>query len=442
MDARVKVGVIGCGTISGIYLRNCAKFANLEVVACADRHLDRAQAKARRYGVPRACAVAELLADPQIEIVLNLTVPAAHAEIAEAALLAGKSVYNEKPLAVERDDALRLLKIAAEKGLLIGGAPDTFLGGGLQTCRQLIDAGAIGDPVAASAFLIHPPPETWHPAPDFLYQPGAGPLFDIGPYYLTALIALLGPVSRVIASAKISFPERRITSQPRFGETIVVRTPTHIAGALDFANGVIASVVASFDVWAADVPRIEIYGTAGTLSLPDPNTFDGPVRLRGVGAGGWTEAPLRYGYTRNSRGLGLADMAAALRTGGSPRAGGGLAYHVLDVMHAILEAAQQGKRIEITSGVPRPAPLPDHMRDPRFIDGGPGELSIESKIGDLLASAAARAILDQHLPGFSNNPQLAMMHGLTLLDLADYDPRAFSVETLKDLGAALGRMDA
>src|SRR4051794_5368953 len=212
----IKVGLIGCGNISGIYLENCAKFNNLEVLTCADLDLERAQAKATQYGVPRAVPVEELLADPEIQVVLNLTIPAAHGTIALAALEAGKSVYNEKPLAITRDEAGRMLEIAARDGLHIGCAPDTFLGGGLQTCRKLIDDGWIGRPVAATAFMLGHGPENWHPDPAFFYQIGAGPLFDMGPYYLTTLLALLGPVRRVTASAQISFPERTITSKPKY----------------------------------------------------------------------------------------------------------------------------------------------------------------------------------------------------------------------------------
>jgi predicted dehydrogenase len=441
MASPAKIGVVGCGTISGIYLRNCAKFENLEVVACADRHLDRAEAKARRHGIPRFCTVEELLDDPQVEIVLNLTQPASHAQVALAALDHGKSVYNEKPLAVERDDGRRILETAERKGLLVGSAPDTFLGGGLQTCRKLIDEGAIGSAVAASAFVFHPRPESWHPSPDFFYQHGAGPLFDVGPYFLTALVALLGPVSRLVSSARITFPERLITSQPRHGETVKVETPTHVAGIMDFENGAVATLVTSFDVWAGEVPHIEIYGSEGTLSLPDPNTFDGPVRLYAAGVGaasGWTEVPLSYGYTRNSRGVGLSDMASALRTGlgTAPRASGALAYHVLDVMHAFLEASQGGRRIELTSGVPRPEPMPSGIGDPRFSDAAyAGRLSIESRIEDLLASERGRATLERHLPGFANYPLLQMLQHIPLVELADYDTSTFTDEVLVSLAA-------
>lgn len=362
-ETTVKVGLVGCGNISGIYLQNCAKFSNLEVLACADLDLERAKAKAKQYGVPRALRVPELLADPEVDVVLNLTIPAAHSEIALAALEAGKSVYNEKPLAISLDDGRRMLEVAAQKELRVGCAPDTFLGGGLQTSRKLIEDGAIGQPVAATAFVLGHGPEKWHPDPDFFYQPGAGPMFDVGPYYLTALVSILGSVRRVTSSAQISFPERVIGSQPKAGTKITVRTPTHVAGIMDFASGPVGTLVASFDVWAADVPRIEIYGSEGSLSLPDPNTFGGPVRLHRAGENQWTEMPLEFGYTENSRGLGLADMAAAMRTGRAHRASGDMAYHVLEIMHSFLDASREGRHIELKSRVERPEPLQAGLAD-------------------------------------------------------------------------------
>lgn len=354
----VKVGVVGCGTISGIYLKNSKLFESFDVVACADILPERAAARAEEHGVPKSCPVEELLDDPTVELVLNLTIPAVHAEVSQAALAAGKSVYSEKPLAVTRADGRRLLDLAAERGLRIGCAPDTFLGGGLQTCRKLIDDGWIGEPIAATAFFASHGPEGWHPDPDFYYQPGAGPLFDMGPYYLTALIHLLGPVRRVAAAARVSFPERLITSQPKYGTTITVNTPTHVTGVLEFASGVIGTAVTSFDIWANNLPRIEIYGSQGTLSVPDPNTFRGPVRIRRAGATEWSDLPLTHGYTENSRGLGVADLAYALRSGRPHRASGALAYHVLDCMQAFLDSASAAQHVTLESTCERPAPLP------------------------------------------------------------------------------------
>jgi predicted dehydrogenase len=353
----VNVGIIGTGNISGIYLENGKRFKNFSVGACADLFVDRAQARAAEYGVPKAYSVEELLADPSIEAVINLTIPRAHGEVALQVLEAGKHVYNEKPLALTRDEGRSLLDAAAAKGLRVGCAPDTFLGGGLQTCRKLIDDGAIGEPVAATAFMLSHGPETWHPDPDFFYQPGAGPMFDMGPYYLTALISLLGPVRRVTGSARISFPERKITSKPKHGTMIQVNTPTHVAGVLDFHQGTVATLVTSFDVWGGNVPRIEIYGSEGSLSVPDPNTFGGPVLLRKAGEREWSEVPIAFGYTGNSRGLGVADMIQATRSGRPHRASGQLAYHVLDLMHAFHDASREGRHIELQSTCERPAPM-------------------------------------------------------------------------------------
>lgn len=356
---KVKVGVIGCGNISDIYLKNCTQtFDILEVAACADLIIERAQAKAEQYNIPKACTVEELLADPEIEIVLNLTTPGAHAEVCLAALNAGKHVYVEKPLAVAREDGQKILQTAKEKGLLVGAAPDTFLGGGIQTCRKIIDDGWIGQPVAATAFMMGRGPESWHPDPEFYYKAGGGPMFDMGPYYLTALIYLMGPIKRVTGSAQITFPERVIASQPKYGTKIEVEVPTHVAGILDFETGAVGTIITSFDVWASQLPRIEIYGSLGTLSVPDPNTFGGPVFIKKAGESEWKEMPLSHGYTENSRGIGVADMAYALRTGRSHRANGELAYHVLDIMHAFHDASEQGKHIMVESTCQRPAALP------------------------------------------------------------------------------------
>jgi predicted dehydrogenase len=333
-------------------------FGILDVVACADLDLARARARAAEFGVPRACRVEELLAEPEIEIVVNLTIPRAHGEVALAALEAGKCVYNEKPLAVSRAEGRRLVETARQRGLVVGCAPDTFLGAGLQTCRKIIDDGQIGEPVAATAFMMSHGHESWHPDPAFYYQPGGGPMFDMGPYYLTALVSLIGPVRRVTGATRITFPERTITSQPHDGETITVNTATHVTGLMDFANGAIGTIITTFDVWAASLPRMEIYGTQGSLSVPDPNGFGGPARVQRLGElGAWREVPLTHDYLDN-RGIGVADMAYALRTGRSPRASGEMAYHVLDIMQAFEDASREGRHIELTSTCRRPAPLP------------------------------------------------------------------------------------
>jgi predicted dehydrogenase len=368
MEARmVKVGIVGCGNISDIYFEAGAKFDILDIVACADLVPERARAKAEKHDVPRVCSTEELLADPEVEIVINLTIPQAHAEVGLAAVEAGKSVYSEKPLTIRREDGALLLQIAKDKGVRVGCAPDTFLGGGLQTCRQIIDEGRIGRPIAATAFMMNHGHEHWHPAPEFYYRVGGGPMFDMGPYYLTALVSLLGPVRRVTGSTQTSFPQRTITSEPKHGQTVRVEVDTHVAGLLDFACGAVGTIITSFDVWAHELPFIEIYGTEGTLRLPDPNTFGGMVRLHRGREQGWEEISLAHAYTENSRGLGVADMAYALRSGRPHRANGEMAHHVLDIMHAIHEASEKGRHITLESSCQRPAPmvlgLPPYMLD-------------------------------------------------------------------------------
>lgn len=354
---KTRIGVIGCGNISGAYFKGCRRFDFLEIVACADLIPSRAEEKAREFGVPKACPVEELLADPDIAIVVNLTTPQAHTEINLAAIQAGKHIYCEKPLAVNRQDGLKTLAAARERGVLVGCAPDTFLGGGLQTCRKLIDDGWIGEPVAATAFMTCHGHEHWHPAPEFYYQIGGGPMFDMGPYYLTALVNLLGPAKRVTGSARITFPERLITSQPKYGERIQVRTPTHITGVVDFASGAAATIIMSFDIWAARLPRIEVYGTQGSLAVPDPNGFEGPVQVFRAGENAWTDVPLTHRIDV-SRGIGVADLALAATEGRPLRASGDLAYHVLDIMSAFEEASQTGAHVALESVCARPAPLP------------------------------------------------------------------------------------
>lgn len=358
-ESPVTVGVVGCGKISGVYLANCNAFPNLRVRACADLNMERARESASQFRVPHVCSVEELLADEAIEVVLNLTLPAAHTEISFRALESGKHVYSEKPLAISRDDGRRILEMAVARDLRVGCAPDTFLGGGLQTCRRLIDEGAIGDPVAATAFYLSDGHETWHPDPDFFYRPGGGPMLDMGPYSITALVTLLGPIRRVTGSTRITFPERTITSSPRSGERIRVDVPTHVTGVMDFAIGPIATIITSFDVHSHELPPLEIYGAEGTIRGPNPGTFRGPVWIRRAGEREWTDVPVTGPYTRDSRGLGLAEMAAAIRSDGPHRASGDLAYHVLDVMQAFEDASRQGRHIDMTSTCRRPEPFGD-----------------------------------------------------------------------------------
>ncbi len=355
---KVKVGVIGTGSISGAYLGFMTKVAaNLEVVACADLERLKAETKAAEFGVPKVCSVEELLADPEIEIVVNLTIPSAHYDVAKAALAAGKSVHNEKPFTITREEGKELLALAKQKGVLVGSAPDTFMGAGGQTCRKLIDDGEIGEPVGCTAFMMGHGHESWHPAPEFYYKAGGGPMFDMGPYYVTALVNLLGPVRRVTGATRITFPRRMITSEPLAGTVIQVEVPTHVVGIMEFANGAIGNIITSFDVWGANLPCIEIYGAEGTLWVPDPNGFGGSVRLKRA-RGEISEIPLTHQYAEGSRGLGVADMAYALKENRQNRCSGELAYHVCDIMHAFHDASDRGRHLQLESTCEQPAPLP------------------------------------------------------------------------------------
>ncbi|MFC5470635.1 Gfo/Idh/MocA family protein [Cohnella suwonensis] len=354
---KIKVGIIGTGNISGIYFQNGKRFESMEVVACADLDVARAKAKAEEHGI-RGYSVEEMLADPDVQMIINLTIPQAHASVCMQALEAGKHVYVEKPLAVTREEGERVLELANRKGLLVGSAPDTFLGGGIQTAIKLLDDGWIGTPIGATAFMLCGGHETWHPAPEFYYQKGGGPMFDMGPYYLTALVALLGPMTRVSGSTRISFPERTITSQPKFGQQVKVEVPTHVAGIMDFAAGPIGTLLTSFDVKGnTTLPRIEVYGSEGTLLVPDPNGFGGPVSIWRAGSREWSEIPLSHGKVENARGVGAADMARAIQTGRKHRANGDMALHVLEAMQGFHESSDQGKHYIMKSTCERPAPL-------------------------------------------------------------------------------------
>jgi predicted dehydrogenase len=348
-----RVGIVGCGDVTNLYLPGTAPFASIELAACTDLDTDRAAALSARGGFP-AVSLDALLADTAIEIVLVLTPPAAHAAVSRAAIAAGKHVYSEKPLATTRDDAQAILAEAAAADVRVGAAPDTFLGGGLQTARALIDEGAIGTPVAASACVAHLGPEGWHPNPGIFYARGGGPLLDVGPYYATALVNLLGPIAAVSAVGRGVGSERLIGSGPRAGTAIAAEAPTTVFATLAFESGVVGGLTASFDVVGTQAPHLEVHGTAGSLSLGDPDRFDGAVRYRPLGASAWEDVPLRLDGGVG-RGIGLADMIAAIRTGRPHRASGELAFHVLEVLLAI-ETATTSQRSEfVASRCERPA---------------------------------------------------------------------------------------
>ena len=357
---RAKVGVIGCGKISGIYLRNCTlNFDNLKVVACADLVPELAVRRAREFGIPKACSVAELLGDPEIEIVLNLTVPHAHAAVNLEALRAGKHVYAEKPFALSRADADAVLELARSRNRRVGSAPDTFLGCGLQTCRRLIDDGAIGTPYGASGLILMGNVYDRQPLGFERYlEYGWDPLFDMAPYYLTALVFLLGPVRTVTGFTESVHREITITNteSPRRGETIPVPAPMHGAAALHFESGALATVQAAKESFGY-TPRLEVYGTDGILFAPDPNAFGGPIRIQ-ERDGTMREVPCQYGFTEDSRGLGVADMASAIHASRPHRCSGDLASHVLDITLGIFESSRTGQHVPVTAPESLAAGLP------------------------------------------------------------------------------------
>lgn len=354
-----KTAIIGCGKIFPAYARGCRMFRALDLKYCADVHADAAEARAEEFGLA-AAGIEELLADPSIEIVINLTVPKVHAEVGRRILEAGKHVYSEKPLALDVSEGAALLALAGQKGLRAGCAPDTFLGAGLQTSRKLIDDGRIGRPLSGTAFMLSPGPESWHPNPAFYYQKGAGPMFDMGPYYITALVHLLGPVANVCAVTSKARSERLATCKEHFGEMLPVEVPTHYSGSLIFESGAVINIAISFDVHGSTRGNnpIEIYGSEGSLGVPDPNTFGGPVSLLRAEDGKWNDIPLAFDYTENSRGIGVADMVHAIRSGRPHRCSGDLALHVLDVMNAFEKSSNTRSWVSITHKCSRPAPFP------------------------------------------------------------------------------------
>jgi predicted dehydrogenase len=349
----VGIGIIGTGNISDAYLKAAPGFPVLRMVACADINMEAARAKAEAYGI-EAMEVAALLADPRIEVVLNLTTPQHHVPVGLQVITAGKHVYAEKPLAVELSEAVKLVAAAEAAGLRVGSAPDTFLGGSHQTARAALDDGIIGEVVAGSAHMMVPGHELWHPNPDFYYKAGGGPMLDMGPYYLTCLVNMIGPVRAVTGAVACAHETRTIASGPRAGEVVTVEVPTHISGILDFANGAQVTITTSFDVWKHGHNHIELYGRTGAMIVPDPNRFDGAVMVAD-GKGEWRELPQAHGYgDGNYRILGLADMATAIRAGRPHRAGLELALHVLEIMEAIIRSGEAGQRITLAHPAGRP----------------------------------------------------------------------------------------
>lgn len=371
---RVKVGIIGCGMISEIYLENMtAQFDNvLEAYACADVNDEAAKNRARQFNIT-AMSVDELLDDPNVELVLNLTVPNAHYEISRRALLAGKHAYSEKPLATSLKEGEELVALAKAKNLFVAAGPDTFLGGGIQTSRKLIEDGVIGKPVSAQGIMIARGPESFHPNPEFFYKDGAGPLLDMGPYYLTALSSIFGAAKRVAGMGKVTYPTRRVLSEksPRFGEEFPCEVDTFVSACIEFENDVIANLTTSWDMcypyWKSEMPLLTVFGSEGTLIMPDPNTFGGisesPSAEPGTyvkvrrGMEEFKDVPIEYGYIKNSRCLGVADMAWCIRNGGTPRVNGENSLHVLEMILGIIKSGNEGIYYETQVKYEQPIPL-------------------------------------------------------------------------------------
>ncbi len=367
------VGIIGCGNISSAYLRLAPLFGGIDVRAVADLNREAAKAQAEAFGTT-AMSVDDLLASQDIDIVVNLTVPGAHFGVTKRILEAGKHAYSEKPVVLSLEEGETLRTLAKSKALRIGSAPDTFLGGTHQMARALLDDGAVGRITSGTCHVMNHGMEMWHPNPDFFFLPGAGPMLDIGPYYITNLLQLLGPVRRVAALTNMATPTRTIGSQPRAGETLDVKTPTNIHALLEFEQGATITVTTSWDVWAHRHDHMELYGTEGSLFLPDPNFFGGTLEKAGRdGAIQKVEVwdhpfakpneNLDTSSRANYRAAGLADMALSIREGRQHRCSFDMALHAIDVMVSILESGEIGAFVSTRTSCERPAPLtPDAAR--------------------------------------------------------------------------------
>lgn len=360
---RHRIGILGSGNIFGRYVSGLSRYPELEIVRVADVDVDRAKLAAAEYDIPAWGDDADLYADDSVEIVVNLTPPIHHATTITSSLQAGKHVYVEKPLATTVHHAQIVLDAARASGRILGSAPDTFLGSASQTARKALDDGLVGEPIGASLFIGHSKAETWHPDPRFLFQAGGGPVLDMGPYYAAIVVNLLGPVRSVAAASRIGAATRTVTSPDRVVDTIEVRVPTHASAVLTFASGALGTAQMSFDVWDSDLPHIEVYGTEGTLSLANPNHFDGDVRLKRHGDEAWRVlAPVGEPFgavgtpEQHRRGLGVRDLANAIE-GGPHRASASFAFHVLEVLCAVDESSGRGEVVQLESTCDRPAAL-------------------------------------------------------------------------------------
>lgn len=365
----MNVAIIGAGMISMVYLANLTAFRAVKVRAIADVVSEKAVQRASEFNVEKASSVDEVLADPSIELVVNLTVPVAHAGVTLRCIEAGKHVYSEKPLATNREDGKNIVAAARSKHVEVGCAPDTFLGGGFQTARKLLDDGWIGKPLGAiSVRADHGPDE--HPNAAFFYQLGGGPVFDMAPYYITDLVNLFGPMKKVAAMSKISFAERTELSKAPWGRTVQVEVPTLFTGTLEFQSGVLCSTINSFDIWSHHLPHIEVFGTTGTLAVPNPNRFGGNVMLKRMDQEQWVEIPPNGGFVNDPidyRGIGVLDMVLAIQNKRKHRSNLQMAYHVLDAMQGMMDSSNEEKYVHLESTCERPAPLP--------LEPTPGEIS-------------------------------------------------------------------
>ncbi|MGC8738793.1 MAG: Gfo/Idh/MocA family protein [Candidatus Hydrogenedens sp.] len=349
----INCAIIGCGNISELYIENILRFDNLNLIACADAIREKAEEKGIKYNI-KVYTVDDILQSNDIPLIINLTNPSSHFDVSLKSLEQGKHIYSEKPLALTFEQAQLLLKTAQKNHLFIGCAPDTFLGGSWQTARKIIDDNWIGSPLSATAFMLCRGHESWHPSPEFYYQRGGGPLFDMGPYYLTSLVFLLGPVKSVFAKGKINFNTRTITSPPKYGQKIHVEVLTDIHAILSFESGVICSLIMSFDTWSHHLPYIEIHGETGSLSLPDPNQFGGKILFYNQFKKEWSEFPTCFNYFTNMRGLGISDMAHALQTNSSYCATGELALHIVEIMEGIHKSIEEQQIISLITSISRP----------------------------------------------------------------------------------------
>lgn len=351
-----RIGVIGCGNIAPVYVRTLQQLGWVDIAAFADGIAERAVAFAQRHG-GTSMSIDEMLADPSLDAVLNLTPASMHAQVTTSILAAGKAAFSEKPLGIDLAEGKSIVALANQSSLRLGCAPDTFMGTGLHAARAAIDHGLIGEPLAASGFMMNFGPEWWHPNPEIFYGPGGGPLLDMGPYYLTALVHLLGPVVSVIGSARTAVEDRVIHARGRVGDVVQATAPTHVSSIVEFASGAVATLVTSFDVKATAYRNIEIYGTEATLAVPDPNTFGGPVRLKGILNDEWREIDIAKPNIPQQRGIGFADMLSAMRSDRPHRASAELAYHVLEAMHGIIASSHEGRRFALQSTCTRPQPM-------------------------------------------------------------------------------------